>query len=213
MAVRDIWITADDKMVSIESNEVIEGSVEADKQSEVIRAFQSGTSLKKLGIDPVVYELDSVMKIERGTSGWLKNSIFLEVRTGKGKATEQKSVDCEDDGTRETILKSLHTAMGEGWKREVITPTFFQAVWLPFLLIVIVSFVSAMLYLASTSEGGGGNGRVRTNIWGVIIYYLYFWAGPAVGVAVTVLILLPLIFWLVKAMMDPTKQDTIYLPK
>jgi hypothetical protein len=178
-----------------------------------MRKAQAGLEASRQAAD-VLEGADTVIPLEFVTKveGNLYHTFFdIKYKEPDAREESEKTIHCEDERSRDEILKALRGRLGPGWVREVKEYTRLRASLEPLIVIGFFGFITFCFYMAGahpeTDKSGGK--VVRTNWLGAIFVWVYNLLGPWGVVCVGGLVIALGVAWLVARMIKPPLMLTL----
>jgi len=148
----------------------------------------------------------SVAKVESN----LHNSYFeVHYKTGKDDEETYQTFTFKDKERRTEALKHLRDVFGPDFEYQRRELTRFQAMLMPLGMIALTIGVFGFFVFLAWSLQQPGEGRIRTNILGLLAIYTVGWLGPIWTGAIGGLLVVLFVGWMVARILTPPIEVTL----
>ncbi|MCI0685227.1 MAG: zinc-ribbon domain-containing protein [Gemmataceae bacterium] len=149
---------------------------------------------------------DTVTKVESN----LKASSFdIKYKAAGSDDESTESFHFEDKRERTDALKWMRDRLAPDFTYKKRELTRFQATFSPLIFLGIVVGVFTFLVFLAWALRQPGEGRARTNIWGLIVAYTVGWLGPIWTGVIGGLLAVGGLAWMAVRIADPPIEVTI----
>jgi hypothetical protein len=201
------WVRSND-LLALSDDAVYLTTLDDKKMRKAQAALAEGRPAGEVldGADTVI-PLDIITKVE----GNLYHTFFdIKYKEPDAKEESEKTIHCEDQESRDEIVKALRQRLGPDWERKVKEYTRLRASLEPLIVIGLFGFLTFCFYMAGTHpESDSGGKTVRTNWIGAIFVWVYNLLGPWGVVCLGGLVIALGIAWLVARMIKPPLMLTL----